>query len=136
MRRQAMPRAANEKRPSDVAEGVVIHAVPEEGGLWIHTHGLRDRALPELELRAVPTWMMRPGTRLLNAIADYLIRPEKAVFAGDVFDVPGFGMVQLTEAEPREPIADHYDHERWTVVNAPEESHPCECCRAARDARQ
>ncbi len=109
---------------------IVIHAVASDDGLWIHTHGLRERDLPELEIRGAPTWMSHPGAKLLNALADYLVQPAKPVCVGDVIEVDGFGTIQLVRSEPREPIAEHYDHERWAIVDAPKQ---CVCgrCRAA-----
>ncbi len=108
---------------------IAIHSVARSDGLWIHTHGLLEHELPELEIRGAPTWAMEPGAKLLNHLADYLANPEKPVLPGHLVEVPGYGILQLVRAEPQDPIDDHYDHERWAVVSAPEACE-CEFCRA------
>ncbi|MCZ7686469.1 MAG: hypothetical protein M5U28_50025 [Sandaracinaceae bacterium] len=127
-RKKRRPNAAKPWRGA--VHEIAIHAILEGDEIWIHTHGLAERGLPELEIRRVPTWAKRPAARLLNALADYLVSPDKPVHVGEMIEVDGFGALQLVRAEPREPIADHYDHERWAVVSAPEAC-PCAYCQAS-----
>lgn len=123
---------AGTRRPSwrGAVREINIHSVTEADEVWIHTHGLREHGLPELEIRGAPTWTVSPGATLLNALADYLVSPARPVRVGDVIRVDGFGMLKLVSAEPREPYLDHYDSERWAVVSAPEAASLCPCCEA------
>jgi hypothetical protein len=112
----------------------VIDAVQAETA-WVHTHGLRELGLPELEIRDVPRFMSAFAGELLNEIADYLLDPERPVRVGDLIELEPMGLIQLVPAEPQEYIIEgHYDHERWAIVDAPLEMCRCPVCQAKAKA--
>src|SRR5690606_2915756 len=97
----------------------------EPGGLWIHTHGLRG----------APTYLGEPAGSEAPPLPGGLPgRAGEARAAGARDRGRRLRGPQLVEAEPPEPIADHYDHERRSVVSAPEDYCPREVCKAMKDA--
>src|SRR5690606_33098567 len=83
-------------------EEIQLHSVAEPGGLWIHTHGLRG----------APTYLGEPAGSEAPPLPGGLPgRAGEARAAGARDRGRRLRGPQLVEAEPREPIADHYDHE-------------------------
>jgi len=110
----------------------VIHAVQEEEGAWVHTHGLCDFELAELEIRDIPRFLSKEAGSVLNEIAGYMLNSERPVRVDDLINLDPIGVVLVRRAVPRPGLVeDHYDHERWTVVDAPESMVHCELCRSS-----
>jgi hypothetical protein len=113
----------------DPVKTIKIHGVYEDDGLWMHTHGLADHGLPELEIRGLPRFFFVEGGSLLNALADYLLNEPRPVKPFDYISLDGprgGTLIQLVPAEVREPITGHYDHPRLTVQDPPPEL-CCDC---------
>lgn len=74
----------------DPREHITIHSVGEDGGTWLHTHGLVKFARPDVEIYGVPDELVDGVAGRLNDLALYvmqgaLVRPGETV--GDV-DAP------------------------------------------------
>lgn len=82
---------------------------------WVHTHGLCDFDIPELEIRGVPTFLMEAAAGILQTIALTTLNAEPGAvkLREDVATsaVTVFRLVKL-------PLLDEDAHpgERWTVV--------------------
>lgn len=110
----------------NVPDHIDIHFVTEgmQSG-WVHTHGMADLGLPELEIRDVPLFLASPAASLINHIAQYMydgkhgIGRAKPVKLGQRF---GTGPMQIVKFVMLHPIAgggDHYDDERWALSDEP-----------------
>ena len=109
---------------------IEIHVVQADTA-WVHTHGLQDFGLAELEIRDVPRFLGMLAGRLLNDVADYMLNPERPVLVNDLIEIDDMGFVQVVPAVPQQGlIPGHYDHERWTVIDAPLSLCRCETCEA------
>jgi hypothetical protein len=97
---------------------------------WVHTHGLQALGLPELEIRGVaPRFLMPAAAMLLSNIADYMVNGGRRVAVGDAMVLDELTFVRVARAEPIPGEADHYQHERWTVLEVPES-----CCPLCDDS--
>ncbi len=99
---------------------------------WVHTHGMHELGLPELEIRNVsPPFLMVEAGRLLNHVAQYMLDSAKPVRLGDTLQfgkhpAESLRFVKLPEI-PGEEL--HHQSERWTLVADPG-SCSCDACRA------
>ena len=71
---------------------LVVHSILD-GELtkgWLHTHGMCEYDLPELEVRQIPQFMVPDAYRMLRQICDYMltstnpILPEQTMELGHV----------------------------------------------------
>jgi hypothetical protein len=114
-----------------VRQAVTIHMVSagsQQG--WVHTHGMDQLGLPELEVRHVPQFLMRPTAELLWAVAEYMLQGERPVRVGEHMQVSGYGILTFRAAHPIPGHEDHYLVERWILTD--EESETCPECAGAR----
>lgn len=96
---------------------------------WVHTHGMADLGLPELEARQIPRYLMQPTAHLLWTIAEYMLDSDRPVLLGDTMHAEGYGKVTLRKLAPYCDYPSHYADERWAIVD---EGPPlCECCSPA-----
>jgi hypothetical protein len=106
-------------------EGVLMHYVFDGRGRgWLHTHGMDRRGLPELEVRDVPSYLAEAAARILRAACRYLRQPGVQVKVGETMAVSPKTAFRLVRGEPIPGCEDHYETERWQVVE-PETLH-CE----------
>jgi hypothetical protein len=115
--------------PGDVMYTHQVGDGPAKG--WIHTHGLANCGLPELEIRDVPLLLGKQAATLLEGIADYMLNtPSKPVVAGHNMRLNG-SMFRFTEASADDGAGydtNHYDGvTRLQLVDM--EGHiPCYVC--------
>ena len=55
-----------------------VHAVGDEQGNWIHTHGLSRAGLPDLDLVGVPNELVGVGIDLIQAVTDWMLYAKEA----------------------------------------------------------
>ena len=121
--------------PSVLRIDLVTSGVHTDG--WVHTHGLEALGLPELELRGVtPRFLMPAAAMLLSNIADYMANGGRRVAVGDAMVLDELTFVRVARAEPIPGEADHYRHERWTVLEVPESCCPLCDESAAHDRHE
>jgi len=102
---------------------------------WVHTHGLCDWDIPELEVRDVPTFLMEAAAGILNTIALTMLNSEPgAVRVNEDVATSAVTVFRLVSL----PLLDEQGHpgERWTVVEREAEAAllpQCPSCMAARD---
>jgi hypothetical protein len=82
--------------------------------------------LPELELRNVPSYFVDAAARILTQVCRYMRRPGVVVKVGETMAISPKTAFRFVRAEPIPGNEDHYQVERWQIV----ETHlPCdECC--------
>lgn len=102
---------------------MVVHHVIESG--WVHTHGLDQLGLPELEIRNVPPMFAEAAARILREVSEYLQEPGVVVKSGETMAVSPHTKFRFVTAEPISGDEDHYDVERWELVSL---AQVCECC--------
>ena len=91
-----------------------------EAGGWVHTHGLEEFGLPELEIRSVPHVFLLPcAAVIVTEVADYLLNGERPVALGDSLVLDDMTFLRVCKLGPLPDHADHYVHERWTIVDVP-----------------
>jgi hypothetical protein len=100
-----------EKEPSP---SVLIHNVfGDEEGHWLHTHGLEEMGLPELEIRNVPSYFVDAAANHLRQVSQYMQEPDVFVKLGETVQVGPNSVARLVQAEPLPGNEDHYESERW-----------------------
>lgn len=104
-------------------EGVLIHHVIEDG--WIHTHGMDAFGLPELEIRNVPALFVEAAAHILREACHYMKTPGVVVRVGETMAVSPKTAFQFIRPDPLPGDEDHYEVERWQIV---EINRPCEMC--------
>jgi hypothetical protein len=112
-----------------------VHGVPEQG--WVHTHGLHELGLPELEMLHVPGFLMEDAARLLNHVAEYLRKPHSPVLVGQTMQVSRHTRFRFVRGtgdwmdSPETGEVNHYAVERWRIVDM---EPLCDCCQRERAA--
>jgi hypothetical protein len=116
------------------AAGIQIHYVFDLEG-WLHTNGLDELGLPELEMRHVPAFLMEDGARLLRHVAGYFIDKEKPVKVGETMQTSPMTRFRFVLPQPLRGQEEHYAPytERWQIVAI--EPH-CNCCGQAPSGQQ
>lgn len=119
--------------PIDVNDPAVlrVHVVADGDGAggWVHTHGLAAFGLPELEIRGIqPPYLAPVAGHILTEIADYLLNGSAEVCLGDTMDLGLGSCVRFERSEPLASQPDHYERERWSVVDMPPPT--CGLCEA------
>ena len=93
---------------------------------WLHTHGLCEHGLPELEVRNIPAFLAEAAARLLNDVADYMLKSGNTVRVGETMSLSKRTRFRLVKADPIPGSENHYAVERWQLVEL--DAVPCECC--------
>ena len=83
---------------------------------WVHTHGMDQFGLPELEMRAVPGFLAESAAKLLGFICDYMIDSGKKVSVGETMELSDHTAFRFVKADPIPEAEEHYETERWQVV--------------------
>src|SRR5687767_9114505 len=111
----------------DVREHIVIHFVTdgEKQKGWVHTHGMEELGLPELEIRDLPLFLAPDAGRLINHVSQYLydgkhgIDGAKPVSLGEVMAISPFCRFKFVKLDPIEGDEAHFKHERWSLSDEP-----------------
>lgn len=110
----------------DIRTRMQIHMVtdgPHSG--WVHTHGLAELGLPELELRAVPLLFGASAGRLLNHVAQYLydgkhgIDGAGPVTLGQTMATEPYCRFKFVKLAPLPGDEEHFRVERWSLSDEP-----------------
>ena len=102
---------------------MIMHHVIGTG--WVHTHGMDELGLPELEVRDIPDFLAEDVARLLSHICKYMQTGGKPVQLGEVMETSPRTRFRFVKPEPMSGSEDHYLVERWQIVDA---MAVCECC--------
>lgn len=110
----------------DVTKVIKLHLITSPGPQfgWMHTHGMNELNLPDLEMRNVPLFLGTSAARFLNQIAQYMYNAKKGiqgyipVEVGHTF-VFGENARVLFEKSLPMPGDEMRDVERWTVTDMP-----------------
>jgi hypothetical protein len=115
------------KEQKRIQDRIQIHLIAELR--WAHTHGMAKLGCPELEIRAVPTFLLGAAGGLLNDVADYILgNPAGFVKLGERMSVGQFCTFRFEKLEPITPDqAVEYEVERWCLVEV-EHAYNCACC--------
>ena len=126
-RRRPAVNSTGTRKPVNVREALELHLVGEPGQdeCWVHTHGMADLGLPELEIRSVmPRFLMPDAAHLLMDIADYMLNSGKTVRVDEVVHLGDLAQVCFSVAHPaNDGETAHYAVERWSVLDVPD----CSC---------
>lgn len=113
-------------------EGILMHHVTS-GAMtrgWIHTHGMDRFGLPELEIRNVPSYFVDAAVRVLREVCRYMNQPGVVVKIGETMATSPKTAFRFVRAEPIPGNEDHYQVERWQIV---EIEPSCEACAGRND---
>lgn len=110
----------------DYKAKVKVHAVNngEHTKGWIHTHGMVEYDLPELEMRNVPLFLVPDAYRMLREICDYMLSSEKPVLAGHTMEMGNVCFQFVTPV----PIPGEDEHYREPRLQVAEYVPLCESC--------
>lgn len=92
---------------------------------WIHTHGMDQHDLPELEVRGVPNFLAESAASLLRYACDYMIDSGREVRLGEVMATTERTRFRFVKSKPIPGEEHHYEVERWEIV---EVDVPCDDC--------
>jgi hypothetical protein len=96
---------------------------------WLHTHGMQEIGLPELEMRNVPSMFVEAAERLLKEVCAYMQRPDVVVRLGETMAVSDQTRFRFVKPAPIPGQEGHYEHERWQLA---EIDSSCDACRLAQ----
>jgi hypothetical protein len=125
MKTQKRVRAADVMYTHQVSDG------PARG--WVHTHGLADVGLPELEMRGVSLVLGSAAAKLLEDIAEYMLNEPKPIRAGHTM---GLGLARFRFEEGVADDANGFDTNhfddvtRLSVVELEPAAYGCYVCEA------
>jgi hypothetical protein len=101
---------------------VTFDFVTEDG--WLHSHGMADHGMPELEMRGIPAFLADQAADLLRQACRRMIESGRPGRPGDTLVLSPRVRLRLVEARP-EPGDDHAPVRRLEVVDA---GTACGCC--------
>jgi hypothetical protein len=114
-----------------ILDKVIIHSVVATGGtVWLHTHGLNNLGLAELEIRDTPLVLVGPACLLINETAAYMLlakNTDHPVHEGDTLQT-GLTLIRFGKARPYME-RDHYVDERWELKGILPRGWGCSDCR-------
>lgn len=108
----------------EIMEKVQIHLVTDgEAQLgWIHTHGMEEWGLPNLEIRGLPLFLGPAATSLLNHVASYMVGLKaegRRVELGERMGTGPMEIFQFVELPPIKGDEAHFEHPRWALSDEP-----------------
>lgn len=125
-KKAAAPKRTKSTRDIDIRDHIVIHCITEEPHCgWMHTHGMAELGLPELEIRSVPLFLSPDAANLLNHIAQYMydgkngLNDARPVKLGQRLGVGPMQIVQFVKLMPIPGEEDHYANECWALSDSP-----------------
>jgi hypothetical protein len=86
---------------------------------WIHTHGMVELGLPELEINDVPCILQEEAGRLINHVAAYMHEVKDSdhpVRLHQTMQISAHTCLRFAPAVPREDAINHYKADRWELV--------------------
>lgn len=93
---------------------------------WVHTHGMNQYGLPELESRDVPGFLAEAAAAILNTVCDYMLDSGEIVSLGQTMALSPRTRFRFMKPDPIPGEEDHYDVERWQIVEV--EACCQDCC--------
>lgn len=114
---QAAFAEAREKRKQQRAR-IELHNVlgSDESGHWLHTHGMAELGLPELEIRAVPSYLADFAGRALRLVCEHMQEPGVKVRLGETMQIGPNSVVRFEKLSAIPGSEDHYEVERWAFA--------------------
>jgi hypothetical protein len=89
----------------DILKLTKLHVVGDRGPAWVHTHGLRQFDLPELEIKQVPPELIDAASRCILGMAEWM-RAGERFEDGHTVEVPwnpgNWAICQSIRAEENE----------------------------------
>jgi len=86
---------------------------------WVHTHGLAQLGLPELEIRGVPAFLGAAASRLLVEVANHLAEGKDTAEAGVLIQLDKQPAIRLDALGPTDDYdADHFQAVRFCLMDA------------------
>lgn len=92
---------------------------------WVHTHGMDEYDLPELEMRHVPLFLVPDAYRMIREVCDYMLTAPTPVLAGQTMQL-GAAVLRFVTPVPIPGEEDHYEYPCLQIVDA---DTVCDCCR-------
>jgi hypothetical protein len=83
---------------------------------WVHTHGMDVFGLPELEMRGIPGFLVEDAARVLKHVCDYMIDSGNRVCLGETMALSDRTACRVVRSVPIPGQDDHYEGERWQIV--------------------
>ena len=119
-----MPEEATDRLLQEILEKIQIHLVTDgEAQLgWIHTHGMEEWDLPNLEIRGIPLFLGPAATSLLNHVASYMVglqAEDRRVQLGERMQTGPMEIFQFVELPPIKGDEAHFEHTRWALSDEP-----------------
>jgi len=110
-------------------KGVHFHHVTsgENTKGWVHSHGMDQQGLPELEMRNVPAFLVEAAADILRETCKYMIESGNKVSLGETMAVSDRTVFRFVHANPIPGQENHFEAERWQIV---EVEGLCEECGA------
>ena len=102
-----------------------IHHVIEDG--WVHTHGMDELGLPELEIRNVPSLFVDDAIRLTRFVCAYMQEPGVVMQSGEIMSTSPNTHFQFKASEPITGEEDHFEVARFELVGL---NPACEGCHS------
>ena len=93
---------------------------------WVHTHGMDQYGLPELEMRDVPGFLGEDAGRFLNSVCDYMLDSGSVIKLGETMAISPRTRFRFIKPDPIPGEEEHYEVERWQIVDV--EGCCEECC--------
>lgn len=105
----------------DIREHIVIHMVTDGQTTkgWLHTHGMKEFGLPELEMKGIPRFLFQQAGILLNHVAQYMydvIGSDNPVRLGQNMQAGPMCFVKFVKATPIPGDEEHYSYDVWEVT--------------------
>src|SRR5579859_3731276 len=112
---------------------ITIHCVTDgqDTKAWVHTHGMSDHGLPELEIRSIPTFLSHEAATILTELGEYLSNTDMTVTLGTHLILWDDVIVSFRQSVPIPGEEDHFKDERWELIDVPVGC-LCERCRLRR----
>jgi hypothetical protein len=79
---------------------------------WVHTHGMDDFGLPELEMRDIPGFLVEEAARMLKGVCDYMLDSGNKVCLGETMAFSERTVFRFVMAVP----ISGQEVERWQIV--------------------
>lgn len=109
----------------------LVAVVLEDGTGWLHTAGMEEYDLPNLEMRDIPLFLVESAATLMNHIAEYFHHAKEhsiELGLGHTITVSSRTKVHLVQMDPFEGKEQMYERPFWGLVSDPSMHHVCDSC--------
>jgi len=112
------PTCESDRMEDCPVSGVTMHHVTSGKTTkgWIHTHGMKELGLPELEIRNVPSFLADGAARLLRHVCRYMNEPGVVVKPGETMETSPHTRFRFVKSQPIPGQDNHFEDERWQIV--------------------